>query len=228
MADDFQAATQRALVTVRGQMLATAEQLNQEVVKRDRPSSVVRSIDGAIAVADTAYTFYQVARLAQSALSNRAPSRIEYRYSYMQEIVDFALSTLRALSPVGSGGDPHPGLYRDSHTVFLNGRVASDVSAWRDGDQINISNPVPYSRKIEIGTARMSVPGHVYETAAQLVDARYGNQASTKFTFMPVVFGDNRAAAAFSRAVRPRRRRLSTKALNDWLSRQPALQIRSR
>jgi hypothetical protein len=104
--------------------------------------------------------------------------RIVFRYLAMQDIVDFALATLRERSPVGAIGDKHPGLYRDSHMVFLNGHVVegSDVSAWRPGDQINISNPVPYARKIEMGRGKMSVPGHVYEDTALIVAGRYGNR----------------------------------------------------
>ncbi|CAL77413.1 hypothetical protein BRADO3636 [Bradyrhizobium sp. ORS 278] len=155
--------------------------------------------------------------------------RIVLRYQPMQAVVDFALETLRERSPVGAEGDRHPGLYRDSHTVFLNGHVVSDgdVRAWRPGDQINISNPVPYARKIEIGRGRMTVPGHVYEEAALVVASRFGNQAVVKFTFMPVRFGDVQSFASFSRRIRPGRR-MSAKARQDWLVRQPALEIRGR
>lgn len=154
--------------------------------------------------------------------------RIVYRASYMQDVVDFALTTLRDKSPVGSAGDKHPGLYRDSHAVFLNGHVVADVSAWRPGDQINIASPLPYARKIEAGAGKMTVPGHVYEDAALIVAGRYGNQAAVKFTFMPVRFGDVAAYASFSRRIRAGRRNLSDKARQDWLVRQPALEIRGR
>lgn len=154
--------------------------------------------------------------------------RLVYSFLSMPDIVAFALQTLRERSPVGGDGDQHPGLYRDSHTVFLNGHVVQDVSAFRSGDQINIANPVPYARKIEAGRGKMSVPGHVYETTAQIVAARYGNQASIKFTFMPVRFGDVASFAAFSRRIKPGRRRMSEKARRDWLVRQPALEIRAR
>lgn len=153
--------------------------------------------------------------------------RIVYRYLDMTEIVAFAIETLRQLSPVGSAGDRHPGLYRDSHTIFLNGHVVKDVSGFRDGDQINISNPVPYARKIELGQMQLKVAPHVYEQAAQLVAQRFGNQAAVKFTFMPVRFGDVATFAAFSRRIRPGRR-MSEKSRQDWLSRQPALEIKAR
>lgn len=153
--------------------------------------------------------------------------RLVYSFSNMVDVVTFALETLRELSPVGSADDQHPGLYRDSHTIFLNGHVVKDVGGFRSGDQINISNPVPYARKIEAGRGKMTVPGHVYEQAAQLVAARFGNQAQIKFTFMPVRFGDVETYAAFSRRIRPGRR-LSDKARRDWLVRQPALEIKAR
>lgn len=154
--------------------------------------------------------------------------KIVYRATYMQDVVDFALATLRDRSPVGSPpGDAHPGLYRDMHKVFLNGHVVADVGAWRPGDQINIANPVPYARKIEAGRGKMSVPGHVYEDAALIVAARFGNQAAVKFVFMPVRFGAAAAWAAFTKSQRAGRR-LSDKARADWLVRQPALEIRGR
>lgn len=155
--------------------------------------------------------------------------RLIFRYFAMQDVVDFALETLRDRSPVGAGADQHPGLYRDSHTVFLSGQLApgGDVGAFKAGDQINISNPVPYARKIEAGRGKMTVPGHIYEEAAQVVAGRYGNRAAVRFTFMPVRFGGVAAYAAFSRRIRPGRK-LSAKARQDWLVRQPAIEIRAR
>lgn len=154
--------------------------------------------------------------------------RIVYRATYMREVVAFALQTLKDKSPVGTApNDRHPGLYRDNHLVFLNGHVVADVSAWKAGDQIHISNPVPYSRKIESGKMKLSVPNHVYETTAQIVASRYGNQALIKFVFMPVRFGDNQAWADFTK-LQKTGRKLNDKARRDWLVRQPALQITAR
>lgn len=220
--DRFLVAANAALAEARMRMLEAAEAANRAIVEQSRPSSVVRVIDGVAGAALEAYRAYQVVSLSRSgALPS---SRIVYRYQYMREVVAFALGVLRDASPVGSTGDRHPGLYRDSHTVFVNGQVVADVSVWQPGQTVHISNPVPYSRKIEAGAMRMSVPGHVYETAAQIVAARYGNQVSVKFTFMPVRFGDARASRAFSRSLRTGRRRVS----EDWLARQPALEIKAR
>ena len=153
--------------------------------------------------------------------------RIRYSFVDMQGVVAFAIETLKARSPVGSGGDPHPGLYRDSHLIFIDGHVVADASAWRPGQQINISNPVPYARKIETGKMKLSVPSNVYESASQIVAARFGNSVAVKFVYMPVRFGDVGAFAQFSRQMR-QGRRMSEKARRDWLVRQPALQITER
>jgi hypothetical protein len=133
---------------------------------------------------------------------------------------------VRADSEANRGSARERG-YRDSHTVFIDGHVAKDASAWRPGQQVNIANPVPYSRKIEAGRIKLSVPSHVYEDAALIIAGRYGNSVSVKFVFMPVRFGDVAAFAAFSQKSRAGRR-MSDKARQDWLVRQPALQIIAR
>ena len=156
--------------------------------------------------------------------------RLVFRFLPMQDIVAFALETLRSLSPVGKDDDPHPGLYRDSHLVFLNGHVVQDVSAFRKGDQINISNPVPYARKLEIGNGKMQAPLHVYEDGTLIVNSRYGNRAAIKFTFMPVRFGGIAAYAnsLVGQASARQRRGGNPKSYADWLSRQPAIEIKAR
>jgi hypothetical protein len=148
----------------------------------------------------------------------------------MQDLVDFALETLRSKSPVGSGSDKHPGLYRDNHTVFLNGHIVTDVSSWRPGDQINISNPVPYARKIEAGEMKLSVPPHVYEMTSTLVQARYGNSFDVRFVYMPVRFGSvaDFANSSAGKAFASKKRGGRAELHSEWLSRQPSLQISAR
>jgi hypothetical protein len=155
--------------------------------------------------------------------------KIVYRAVYMTQIVNDALNILREKSPVGGDGDRHPGLYRDSHMVFIDGHVVKDVSGWRPGQQINISNPVPYSRKIETPGFTLSVPGNVYENTAQILAGKYGNSVSVKFVFMPVRFGSvGDYAHSLAGQAAGARRGGSQKALRDWLVRQPALEIRGR
>lgn len=158
---------------------------------------------------------------------------MNHRYAitlfYMDEVVQFALQTLRERSPVGSGKDPHPGLYRDSHTIFIDGHNVKDAKNWRPGQQINISNPVPWSRIVELGNGKLRVPLHVYEETVPLVQARYGNQANVQFVYMPVQFGSVQAyARSLAGQAAGKRRGGSQKALRDWLVRQPAIQITGR
>lgn len=224
MADQFLVATQTALATVQKQMFLAAEKKNQEIVQAYRPSSVVRTIDGVIAATDLAYTVYQVAVLAENA--RRQASVIRYRYSYLDDVVAFALKTLKEKSPVGSGSDPHPGLYRDSHMVFVDGQAVTSVTGLRAGQVVHISNPVPYARKIEDG---FTVPGYTYDEAAQIVQGRYGNTASISFLYMPVRFGSIEAYANSPAGQAAGTRRGGSPALRpEWLTRQPALQITAR
>lgn len=147
----------------------------------------------------------------------------------MVAVVEFALDTLRANSPVGSGDDPHPGLYRDSHMVFIDGRNVADASGWKPGQQINISNPVPYSRIIEVGDGKHRVPAKVYEISEPDISGRFGNSVNVKFVFMPVRFGSVQAyAKSLAGRAAGSRRGGSLKARRDWLVRQPALQITAR
>ncbi|MDI4231450.1 hypothetical protein OZ411_01305 [Bradyrhizobium sp. Arg237L] len=126
---------------------------------------------------------------------------VSYWFFSMRALAEFALQTLRDLSPVGSGDDPHIGLYRASHLLFLNGQVVEDASAWKPGDQLGISNPVPYARLIEVGILRMRVSGtdRVYQQAETIIRSRYGNVIDVKFTYMPVRFTSASAATTFRR-----------------------------
>jgi hypothetical protein len=147
----------------------------------------------------------------------------------MTDIVTFALQTLRDLSPVGSNKDPHPGLYRDSHMVFLDGHNVPDARDWKPGQQIAISNPVPYSRIIELGSGKMRAPLHVYEQAEPLISGRYGNSVNVRFDYMPVRFGSVQAyAGSLAGQAAGKRRGGSQKALRDWLVRQPCILITNR
>jgi hypothetical protein len=155
--------------------------------------------------------------------------RIVVQYVYMDAICQFALETLKSLSPVGETGDPHPGLYRDSHMLFIDGHNVPDAKSWQPGQQLAISNPVPYSRIVELGNGRMRAPLHVYEQAAPLVSGRYGNSVNVRFDYMPVRFGSVQAyAGSLAGQAAGTRRGGSKKALRDWLVRQPCLIITGR
>lgn len=104
---------------------------------------------------------------------------ITYLYSRYDEIVAFALETLRSGSPVDSGD------YRRAHTLYVNGQPAADLSNYTGQGEVFIANPLPYSRIIELGKMKMKVSGtdHVYEKAARKVASRFGNLAAVKFSY---------------------------------------------
>lgn len=96
------------------------------------------------------------------------PGPIVFRYRYYRQIIISALAMLETSSPAGSGR------YRNSHTVFVNGVPSPSVPRdLKQGDAIFIANPLPYSRKLEIGKTKsgrdflISVPNRIYERVAK-------------------------------------------------------------
>jgi hypothetical protein len=178
---------------VRQNLIAYATLANNQVMNSDpRPLGETITVDGVVGASLDAVT---------------ADSVIDFKYWRYDDVAQFALETLRGLSPVGSGGDPHPGLYRDSHKLYLNGSVVSDLSGWQPGDDAYIANLLPYARKIEVGGMQMQVPGtdHVYQQAEQIVNARMGNVGAVQFGFRDL--GGDTLAGQFSRGVQPLSRR---------------------
>lgn len=98
-------------------------------------------------------------------------------------IVREALAALRAASPVVSGA------YRDNHTIYINGLPVEGLPKnLKATDEIAISNPVPYARRLEIGKTKagrdfvLQVPNRIYERVAKgKLLARF--RGSAKITF---------------------------------------------
>jgi hypothetical protein len=107
---------------------------------------------------------------------------IRYRYHRIDAVVDFALQTLRELSPVLSGA------YRAAHKVFVDNVEVASLETWTPGKEVVIANIVPYTRKIEQGSMKMRVPGsdHVYEQARLIVMRRMSNIAKITFDYRSV------------------------------------------
>lgn len=154
-----------------GRIAKVAKEGHARIMVTDpKPHAFVRRVDGVRDAPEDAV---------------RPDGIIIYTYSRLQPIIDFALETLRGLSPVESGA------YRDAHTLFVGGAAAEDVSGAVPGEYVFIINPLAYARKIEAGRMKMKVSGsdHVYEQAMQLVKRRFGNQAWIKFTYQSVSAG---------------------------------------
>lgn len=116
------------------------------------------------------------------------PGPIVYRYRYVREILTVALDELRKASPVVSG------LYRDSHTLFINGiPVAGTAPSIKAGDEVFIANPVPYARRLEVGKTEsgrsfvLQVAPNIYERVMKRVlIPRYRNVAKLSLTYVTI------------------------------------------
>ncbi|SEM68963.1 hypothetical protein SAMN04515666_11924 [Bosea lupini] len=195
----FKAAQLAAVAACQQDLAAFAKREHGKVMKATpRPTAFRRTVDGRLGAAEETVKPFGV---------------IEYRYQRLGEVVQFAMETLFALSPVLSGD------YRNSHTLFVGGAAVRSLKGWeaRDGEEVFIANPLPYARKIELGKMTMRVPGteRVYQQAELMLRRRFGNVAAIKFTYMPV-FG----LAQTGRA----RGRTAAKQAQDL--RRPALVIR--
>lgn len=150
---------------------AFAKKENQKILTTDpRPLTFTRWVDG-------------VQNAQEEAV--KAGGVIVYEYNRYDLVAEWVLNTLRQRSPVKSG------TYVLSHTLFLNGQEVPDLKTWKRGDEITITNLVPYARKIEIGTAhgkpiKLSVSPHIYERTAQEARRVYRDIAKIEFTYRGV------------------------------------------
>lgn len=171
IAQSFKIAQQGTLEATRKLIVAVAKRAHGFVMETDpRPTSFTRYVDGKKgAIEETV----------------KPTGVITYLYPRIDMVAQFAMETLFDKSPVLSGA------YRNAHTMFLNGRAVTNLKDWQPGDEVSISNPLPYSRKIEVGSMIMRVPGtdRVYQQAVSIVNSRFGNQAKVVFTYRAVIGG---------------------------------------
>lgn len=169
----FDGAVAAALAQTQQDLAALARREHAKIMKAEpRPTSFRRFVDGREGALEESVKRFGV---------------IEYHYQRLGEVLQFAMDTLFALSPVLSGA------YRNSHTLFVGGAAVRNLKGWqpRSGDEVYIANPLPYARKIELGKMKMRVPGtdKVYQQAEQILRARFGRIAAIKFTYVPIAGG---------------------------------------
>jgi hypothetical protein len=134
---------------------------------------------------------------------------------------------LETASPVGSGDTRpgHPGLYKASHELIVDGLVVALGAKVPDGfDTAIFVNSQPYARKIERGLSNQA-PDGVYQVVATLARSRFGNIAQIKFTYAAPLFGNIDTWAQGTAMESPGRRGAHRE---EWLRRQPAIQVTNR
>lgn len=168
----FQDAMTGTKEEIRQRFIAFAKSENAKVMNADpKPVTFNRFVDGKLGATEEQVKF---------------GGFVLYRYPRLEIVAQFALETLQRISPVGvPPDDKHPGLYRDSHTILVNGVQSTDFSKWQPGEEIIITNLVPYARVIELGKMKMRVPGTeaVYQQTEKIVKRQYGNLADIRYTF---------------------------------------------
>jgi hypothetical protein len=167
----FRAAAQATIAETHAAHVALAKREHARVMQSDpKPGRFVRTVDGVVGAREEAVKIGGV---------------IRYNYARLDEVVQFAMDTLFELSPVLFGE------YRMRHTLFVGGAQARNLRDWDGTSEIIITNTLPYSRKIEMSTMTMRVPGtdRVYEEAASIVARRFGNAARVTFGWQGVIGG---------------------------------------
>jgi hypothetical protein len=179
------------------QAIAEVDQANRRILGRSAPPTV--TVDGRAGVG-----------LGQV---NLAHGVIVADWALVGDVLAWIGETLRQRSPVLSGR------YRDSHTLFADGVEVEIGGAVPQASEYVFLNPLPYARKIEIGTTRsgrafvIQVPNRIYERTAADAQARFGNVANIKdsyrapfagaiLKYVPVRGPVSRAASQFERAQR--------------------------
>lgn len=185
--DQFAAArkgTQSQLTSI---LAMIAKEANAGIMRLEpRPAGFVRTVDGAVGAPEEAV---------------KPDGLIVYDYQRLDIVVQFALDTLRTLSPHRSGA------YQEAHTVMINHAAVSPPYAISPTDEVMIVNPEPYARKIEVGHMHMLVPGtdRVYQQAKQVIDRTYQELVETEFTYVDLPDAQN-LAGRFSPGVQPQSR----------------------
>jgi hypothetical protein len=111
------------------------------------------------------------------------PGPILYEFSYWQPIIEFAMQFLDRRSPKLKGD------YAASHRVMIGSQFISPDTQISAGEEVTIVATVPYSRKIEVGFMKMSVPDGVYEDAARAVGSQFRGMVKVKFRMILIPNG---------------------------------------
>lgn len=118
--------------------------------------------------ASPSFTTYVDGRRDAAEETVRPDGVILYAFNTLGLAAAFAITFCMARSPVDSGA------YRSAWMVVVNGRVWSgDLNDIPANAEVMITNPLPYSRKIDVGHMRMRVPPGIVEAARQQVLRRY-------------------------------------------------------
>jgi hypothetical protein len=117
-------------------------------------------------------------------------STVVAEFDVFMDVLLWIAEQLEKNSPVGTPPrDPHPGLYRSSHTLFADGMEIKPGEAVPEAEEYVFTTTLPYARKIEHGQSSQA-PDGVYQVLATLASRRFGNVAKISFTYRTVIGGE--------------------------------------
>lgn len=148
---------------------------------------------------------------------------IVYEFELISEVLQWISITLEESSPVGSGSDPHPGLYAHSHALFADGTLVDPNSPPPTAAEFVFMNSQPYARKIEKGFSNQ-FPDGVYQVVATLARNKFGNIAKISFEYRSLQGGAIGAWAATT--TMSHKGHAVAKTRSDWLTRQPCIVVK--
>ncbi|MHC2251031.1 hypothetical protein [Bradyrhizobium embrapense] len=111
------------------------------------------------------------------------PGPILYVFRWWQEIIELALQAAVDRSPEKSGD------YKKSWFIMTPGGVVANFDTISINSTVILTNNRPYSRKIDVGHMRMSVPPGIIEDVRKMVMARFGNFVTAKRTMITLPGG---------------------------------------
>lgn len=122
----------------------------------------------------------------------RPDGQIIVLFDYLPEIVTAIFEELRARSPIGPSEGGH---YRNEHFAQLDGiglqpLTVPTAEQAAKATRITVTNPMPYARKLEVGTTRdggsfvVQVNPHIYESAMAVVRREFSGVAKISFNYV--------------------------------------------
>jgi hypothetical protein len=190
------------LKEINRQLFLATQDIAPENVAKELASYAKRSLSEVIQSGEGSdiYERYVNGRFGASEESVRPPGPIVYIFNWWKEIIEFGIAALVQRSPEKSGR------YKRSWFAMVDGRHVVDFDRLPTGAVVYLTNNQPYSRKIEVGHMRMSVPPGVVEDCALTIKRRFANTYDIKATMITHPNGYI-LKGVFSRGIRPQARK---------------------
>lgn len=163
---------QKAVANFARAKIAEGDAINQQALGRVPPKTI--TVDGR--------------RDADLESVNPDHGIIIAEWRLVEDVLAWIYKMLQERSPVLSGR------YRSSHKFYADSAQANPSKPPIASEYIFL-NPLPYSRKIEIGKTEsgrdfvIHVPNRIYERTANDAQAKFGNIARIRFSYQAAVGG---------------------------------------